>query len=198
MESKSIKLNSIELPMFTGEVVMFPFDLNNYKGSFEKIIANMLKLVPHSGGKAFFTLHGKSLKKGETLRRGGAHIDGNYEDNVMTFGGGGWKLGEKAPHVNTENHRRQYLSENGGIIIASNFESCLGWNGEFKGSPKSGGDCSHIELNKPFMLEANKVYHGNNHFIHESLPLSDCHHRVMARITMPESHTYKEHMRVEV
>ena len=52
------------------------------------------------------------------------------------------------------------------------------------------GDCSHIQLDEPFQLERNKVYYGNNHFIHESLEVKDDVHRVFVRITMPEDHEF--------
>ena len=195
MISKAIITNEIDLPLITGEFSMIPFDLNTLKGlpsAFVEIAKNMLKNIDHSGGTSFFTIHGKVLKKGDTLRRGGPHTDGNFEPHLMTFGGGGngWKVGESGPEINTKLHERQYNNKRGGIIIASNFESCIGWRGDFQGMPKKGGDCSHIKLNEGFELKKNHVYYGNNHFIHESLAVSNDVHRVMARITMPENHVY--------
>jgi hypothetical protein len=197
MKSKVLSTNTINLPLIKGEYSMIPFDLITLKGlprEFLEIAKNMLKGIEHSGGISFFTIHGKVLKKGDTLRRGGPHTDGNYEPHFMTFGSGGgngWKVGESGPETNTELHDRQYNNDKGGIIIASNFESCIGWLGEFEGTPNKGGDCSHIKLNEGFKLKKNRVYYGNNHFIHESLAVSDDIHRVMARITMPENHVYK-------
>jgi hypothetical protein len=54
-----------------------------------------------------------------------------------------------------------------------------------------GGDCRHIALDAPFTLTENTVYYGNNHFIHESLPIAIDAHRVFARITLPENHQYQ-------
>ena len=151
----------------------------------------MLSNIKHNGGIAFFTLHGKKLNKNETLRRGGPHTDGSFDINTMSWGGGGgWKIGENGPSIESPQHERLYNSETGGIILASNFESCLGWVGKFEGLPGVGGDCRKIELNKPTMLKKDLVYYGNNHFIHESLPVSENVHRVFARITMPENHKY--------
>jgi len=182
MESIVITTNNIELPYLEGEWPMYPFSLNNLNtlAGFKNVARQMLNGVIHNGGVAYFTFHGKILKKGETLRRGGPHTDGNYEPMNMDFargGGNGWKVGENGPSVNSDLHRRQYLSDKGGILIASNYESCLGWSGDYKGTPGVGGDC-------------NKVYYGNNHFIHESLPVDADIHRVMARITMPENHRF--------
>jgi len=193
MISKSISANTIALPLVIGEFSMIPFDLETLEGlpsKFKSTAFQMLNKIKNLKGTAFFTIHGKRLKKGETLRRGGPHTDGNYEEYHMTFGGGGWKVGQDGPGINTTMHERQYVNDKGGIIIASNYEACLGWNGEYTGSPAVGGDCSHLELDAPFMLERNRVYYGNNNFIHESLPMSGDVHRVMARITMPEDHEF--------
>ncbi|MGB1309975.1 MAG: hypothetical protein ACPG47_02135 [Leucothrix sp.] len=194
MQSKSIEMSPIKLPLIEGEFSMMPFDLNDLSAlpkHFQMIAQKMLEGIKHKGGSAFFTFHGKVLKKHQTLRRGGPHTDGNYEPLSMTFGGGGWKIGENGPGINTEFHERQYNNPKGGIVLASNFESCLGWNGDYEGMPSVGGDCSGIDLDEPFMLKADTVYYGNNHFIHESLPVSEDVHRVFARITMPENHEFK-------
>ena len=75
--------------------------------------------------------------------------------------------------------------------MATNYPSCLGWVGEYDGLPKVGGDCRHIALGTPELLRENTVYYGNNHFIHESLPVSRDIHRVFARITLPEDHIFQ-------
>ncbi len=188
--------NEINLPFVNEEISMIPFDLETLKGiptEFLSVASAMLKDVK-AKGVAYFTIHGKSLKAGGTLRRPAPHTDGNYEPVTMSFGGqgnGGWKIGENGPSINTEAHKRQYLADGGGIIIATNYPSCLGWAGEYDGLPSVGGDCRHIKLDQPELLQANKVYYGNNHFIHESVPVGRDVHRVFARITLPESHVYE-------
>lgn len=194
MISKSIRLNNISLPLIVGEFSMIPFNintLNGLTGEFKKIVNSMIGSLPKLNGTAFLTVHGKVLKKGGTLRRGSPHTDGNFEPVNMSFGGGGgFKVGESGPDYNSPLHKRQYNSLKGGIIMVSNFESCLGWNGDFNGLPGVGGDCRHINLSGEFMLKKDAVYYGNNHFIHESLPVDQDVHRVMARITLPEHHEF--------
>lgn len=193
MKSRVCITGDINLPLIEGEFSMIPFDLQTMfgiDGEFREIASKMISGIEGLFGTAFFTIHGKKLHKNGTLRRGGAHIDGNYDPMLMGFGGGGWKVDESGPDVNTELHKRQYCNTGGGIILASNYESCLGWCGEYEGSPNKGGDCSHLKLDDPFMLLRNTVYYGNNHFIHESLPVMEDVHRVMARITLPETHTF--------
>jgi hypothetical protein len=195
MKSLCLNAGSINLPIIDGEFSMIPFNMSTLEGlpnEFKLVAKQMMSSIKTSSVIAYFTIHGKKLKKSQTLRRGAPHTDGNYEPINMSFGGGGgFKVGENGPRLGSDIHNRQYLSDLGGIILASNFSSCLGWVGEFEGLPKRGGDCRHIELGKPFMLEANKIYYGNNHFIHESLPMSEDVHRVFARITLPESHAYQ-------
>lgn len=187
--------NTIELPFTNQEISMIPFDLETLFGlplEFKDTVKTMLNGIK-AKGTAFFTIHGKTLKAGKTLRRPAPHTDGNYEPVTMGFGGGGgggWKIGENGSPVNTDEHNRQYISETGGIILATNYASCLGWKGEYTGVPSVGGDCRHIELDEPQLLKADTVYYGNNHFIHESIPVGRDIHRVFARITMPEDHKY--------
>lgn len=199
MHSLVVNTNSIQLPLITGEFSMIPFDLTTLLGLksklFQSIANRMLSGIPHQGGTAFFTLHGKSLKAGDTLRRGGAHTDGSYDKSILDWGStvpdrGGWKVGENGPPVTSEAHQRLYNSVLGGIIMASNYPSCLGYLGEFDGLPNVGGDCSHIPLSEPISLGRDTVYYGNNHFIHESIPVQEDVHRVFARITLPANHRY--------
>lgn len=195
MQSLVKQLDEVKIPYFDGEMSMIPFNLFDLKGVpeyFKGVVNNMTKHLIHRQGEAFLTVHGKTLKKNQTLRRGGAHTDGSYDKLVFDWGGGGWKVGQVGPGTSTEDHKNLYLSNTGGIIITSNFESCLGWSGEFDGVPGRGGDCSHITLGEPFMLKRNKIYYGNNHFIHESIPVSEDCHRVMVRITLPKDHKYEE------
>lgn len=184
--------------MIDNKISMVPFDVASLAGIPEHLKATATQMLRgvSARGTAYFTIHGRKLKKGETLRRGGPHTDGNYEPHHMDFGkggGNGWKVGEDGPSIDSDLHARQYNAENGGLILASNYEACLGWLGEYDETPRIGGDCSHIELGDSFTLQRNSVYYGNNHFIHESLPMSENVHRVFARITLPEHHTYPSH-----
>lgn len=195
MKSLVSKKSSIELPMIFGEFAMIPFDIETLVGLPVEFVetAKQMLLGIKSKGIAFFTIHGKQLTAGQTLRRPGPHTDGNYEPHVMSFGGGGggWKVGQDGPKINTALHNEQYNNELGGIVLASNYPACLGYSGEYDALPMTGGDCSHIQLGDPFTLEPNTVYYGNNHFIHESIPVDRDVHRVFARITLPITHQYQ-------
>jgi len=100
-------------------------------------------------------------------------------------GGNGWKVGENGVSLTSENHKLSYQNSNGGMLIASNYSSCMGWNGKYEGEAKEGGDCSHIALKDGFMLKSGIVYYGSSQFIHESLPVNKDVFRVMFRVTLP-------------
>lgn len=188
------KLGEIEIPEFDGELKMIPFDMETFEGipnEFKGVIETMLKELDNKKGIAYLTIDGRIVEEGNTQRRGGAHIDGNYLPTGLFWNGGsgggnGWKVGEGGAVLTSEQHKLSYESETGGMLIASSYPSCRGWEGEFDGSPNIGGDCTHIEgLGEGFMLDANTIYYGNSQFIHESLPIDKTVHRTIVRITLP-------------
>lgn len=194
INSFSKELNYINIPFYKGETSMLPFKLDNITGlpvEFIRTVKEMIKNLPNKTGEAFLTVHGEFVKKAKTLRRGAPHIDGNYIKEASRWGqggGNGWKVGENGVSLKSEDHKLSYQNKKGGMLIASNYSACKGWNGKYKGEAKEGGDCSHIELGNGFMLKENTVYYGNSQFIHESLPLDRDIFRIMYRITLPMEH----------
>lgn len=190
INSISKEWNEVTIPHYNGEVSMLPFNLNDLTtlpAQFIETANEMIKELPNKVGQAFLTVHGKFVKKDDTQRRGAPHIDGNYLESLSwgSGGGNGWKVGENGNVLSSTEHKLSYKNKNGGMLIASNYSSCKGWNGKFKGEAGIGGDCRHIKLDSGFMLKPNKVYYGNSQFIHESLPLDKDVFRVLYRITLP-------------
>jgi hypothetical protein len=191
--SISKELYQVYIPNFSGQIKMLPFNLetlHEVPGEFTKLVANMIRTLPVKKGIAFLTLDGKKVLKGASQRRGGAHIDGNYLSSATwgdgSGGQGGWKVGEGGRIISSEEHRLSYQSATGGMLIASTYPACRGWNGIFEGDAYVGGDCTRIErLGEGFILKPYTVYYGNSQFLHESLPVDRDIHRVMARITLP-------------
>ncbi len=184
IKSRVIQMGGITIPDSLENVSMQPFEMGNALG----IVGQMCKGFQ---GIGFLTVCTKHLSEGDTQRRPGAHIDGNFFQG--RWGNpGGWKVGENGPPVGTQDHARGYLSSKGGMIIASNYSSCLGWKGDFNGSAGVGGDCRHIALNDGFMLSPNTIYYGNTSFIHESIPVRANVVRTMIRVTLPEDHRYNK------
>ena len=198
--SKMREVGSIEVPSVTTEESMIPFDmktLSGLGGEFKAVADSMLKHLRIREGIGFLTVHGRFVAKSDTLRRGGAHTDGNYMNYVkgVPFKGygndNGYKLGQNGPLLTDQRHIDSYENEKGGIIMASTYSSCKGYVGNFRGSPKRGGDCTHINLHGGFTLKPNTVYYGNNSFVHESLPIDKSTHRTLYRITLPITHEFE-------
>ena len=191
ISSISKELNAISLPLYNGEVSMIPFELSDLTAlpnELIKTVKEMIEHLPSKVGESYLTVHGKFVKKSKTLRRGAPHIDGNYIKEICDWGqggGNGWKVGENGVSLTSEYHKLSYQNKKGGMLMASNYSACMGWNGDYEGEAREGGDCSHIDLKNGFMLKANTVYYGSSQFIHESLPLSEDVFRVLFRITLP-------------
>lgn len=191
LKSISNKLNKISIPRFDGEIKMLPFELSSLIDvplQFLDCVENMICNLPKLYGVAYLTVDGRTITQGETHRRGGAHIDGNYIDYLCSWGNGGgngWKVMEGGVILTSKEHEMSYENENGGMLMASDFVSCKGWNGEYDNKSGVGGDCSHIELKNGFNLDKNTVYYGSSQFIHESLPIKQDTHRTLIRITLP-------------
>lgn len=190
--SISKELYEVQIPNFTGEVKMLPFNLENLleiPSQFKELVSKMIEALPVKKGIAYLTLDGKFVEKGKTQRRGGVHIDGNFLPSLKWGdggGGNGWKVGEGGRILSSIEHKLSYESKTGGMLIASTYPACKGWNGEFEGKAYVGGDCTRLQgLDEGFVLKPNTVYYGNSQFLHESLPIDKDVHRVLARITLP-------------
>ncbi len=189
--SISKELYEVQIPNFTGEVKMLPFNLENLAEiptQFKEMVSKMIEALPIKKGIAYLTVDGKLVEKGKTQRRGGVHIDGNYLPSLSwgNGGGNGWKVGEGGRILSSKEHKLSYENETGGMLIASTYPACKGWNGVFEGKPYVGGDCTRLKgLDEGFVLKPNTVYYGNSQWLHESLPIDKTTHRIVARITLP-------------
>ena len=140
----------ISLPEYRGDrVYMHAFDIANpsMPEGYERWNPTLREIAacsPKKTGIAYVTIDEKIVRKGESHRRGGPHTDGNYL--FGWGGGGGWLTGEDGRFLPRDQHEEQYCSEKGGMLIVSSYKACRGWNGELKGEPAQGGDCSHLDL----------------------------------------------------
>lgn len=187
-----------------GNLSMLPFDLKDLNGIhaiLRPTIEKMLQEITLREGRGYLTIDAKEVKAGQSQRRPGAHIDGNFLDDMYlrelrrvdpggwTQGGGnGWKVGEGGNTLTSEQHKQSYCSDKGGMLIMSTYPACKGWVGSFDDVAAIGGDCTHLNLNEGFILKPNTVYYGNSQFIHESLPVDKNVFRIMMRITLPKDY----------
>lgn len=192
--SKVKMLGAFNLPAFAGDqLYMHPIDIGgnwNLPASLARwvpYIQRMLDMAPTIKGRAFVTIDQKEVKQGHSQRRPGPHVDGNF---IFDWGGGGgWLTGENGRILEPADHRLQYCSPRGGMLIASDFEACRAWRGRFDGEPGQGGNCEHMQdqINRAeaVNLQRNTAYWMNSTGIHESLPVYRTVQRSLLRITLP-------------
>lgn len=132
-------------------------------------ISDMLATFVLYGSRPLFvTVDQSFVKAGQTHRRGGAHIDGNWIEETDTH------------------HNRNLVPE--AILLANNIEGTTAvYLGHVDGSPEYGGSCDHLPLFQltRALLRANTCYEGNVECIHECLPVSEDCYRQMIRIVIP-------------
>lgn len=187
-----IKGDSVSFPENTGErIYMMPFTLEgglpDHVSRWQNTVDSMLADID-TDETMYLMVDQGLIKSGDSHRRGGAHIDGNWIASIDGWGTTttGWKTQFAGRHDTGGGHKVMSLSDES-IILASDVSACNSYSGEFIGSPNKGGDCSHIDLSgaEVTRLEANKVYTGNVTMIHESLPVGKDIMRSLARINVP-------------
>lgn len=100
ISSKSKEIGEIQFPEFKGDkIYMLEFDLSNPKlpekyKRWESVVQEMIEKSPIKTGKAYLTVDEENVIPGNSHRRGGVHIDGNF---IYGFKDG------KVVEINTQN-----------------------------------------------------------------------------------------------
>ena len=173
-------------------------------GEYESVVRAMMDCVDIRGSDRFFvTIDEKLIGAGETHRRGGAHIDGNWIEQKRCWETPGewvttpgqwehsaqWALGAKyLPYWERPKWDGDNIST-GGMLIAASEAASVAWRGSLDGTPGEGGDCEHLrhqltDLTVVPMLR-NRIYLTNSTCVHESLPVQQPVRRQLIRITLP-------------
>lgn len=193
--SKCKKLTQLSLPDFTGKIgdqlYMIPFklnDLNKIPNKWKLFIESIKNYMPNFKGYAYLTVDQKFIPANKKHRRGGMHIDGNYD--FCDWGGGGWLNGKSGINLSPENFKKSYLEEGLGTLIISNYSACKIWEGIIDDIPSMGGGCEHlkdkVETLNSYLLECNMLYWISSQCIHESLIIKENVKRTLCRITLPK------------
>lgn len=183
MESKVNKIGSVIFPKFTGErayQVAFkkgqplPVNLSRWQSTVDSMLAGV-----DTDEEMYLMIDQGAVNAGSTQRRGGAHIDGNWEGSK--YKAMAWSTG---PSWKTENLTK------GGIILASDCSGVKVYKGNVSGLVGKGGDCSHLDLSNMSteILEPNRAYIGNVTMIHEAVPVIKSCNRTLVRITLPNTY----------
>lgn len=183
---------NVVFPEFTGErIYMVPF--TKAKGlpveysRWSALAAAMVEDI-ETDGVIYFMADQGFVKAGNTHRRGGAHIDGNYGhyNGVVGF------KGDSPPGFKMDLAYRMPMDTKGGIVLAADHVGCKAYEGDFSDSPAFGGDCSHIDLSgtKQSVMQPNKVYIGNISMVHETTPAQEDQNRTVVRLILPDDYEF--------
>ena len=178
--------NIITFPTWLGEkIYMQEFKQSsglpeNLKQRWQDAVDAMLGNIKTD--KSIFLMVDEGIVKVDNLhRRGGIHVDGYWHPNLGNHGGHGgpYHLPKRGSHGG---HR--FVGHSSEILcLASNVLASRAFSGEYEGEPKSGGDCSHIDVRNMDIIpiEPNRVYYGDTGaLLHESIPVtSDCKRTVI-------------------
>lgn len=179
MKSQLKEIGRVRFPKHTGEkVYMLPFlqgeglpkHLTRWQPTVDAMLAGIKTDKP-----IYLMIDQGEVKSGQTHRKPGAHIDGNWLPDIKAHGGTGG-----------HGHSTKRMTDEA-LILAADVSACKAYVGEVDGEPGEGGDCSHLNLSrtKPVRLKAGRAYIGNVTMLHESLPIkTDCK-RTVVRLNAP-------------
>lgn len=199
MKSIALEMHQVEFPSFTGLQVYMKNAMSSVAHlcvpeAYRAMVRGMLDAakVP-ADQQVWITIDESHVTEGNSHRRGRAHVDGCREH--LSWGDGGWLNGVPGREVPDHIQKLSYENELGGMLIASNFQACKVWKGEYSGVPGLGGDCEHLRDQfgnlEESMMKDNTVYLTNSTCIHESMPLTKTFDRQLIRITLAE--TFQPH-----
>lgn len=176
------------LPIQLEDIESLPNDLAHYKQTVQELI----EISPVKTGVGYLTIDEKMVKKGNTLRLKGLHVDGIGADDrpdLCVWSAIGtrhyisnlWDEGEKK--------WMQGAAGIGGMITVSSPAGCRAWNKDFEGNVKNNGNCEHLRHLFPDLeatvFEADMAYWCNFSCVHESLPMEADTERTFVRLSMP-------------
>lgn len=180
VNSEARSLGAIQLPEPTGirqymvqyqKGLPFPENLTAYR----PIVDDLLERADAEW--CYVTVDEGPVQAGETQRRGGVHIDGNWTLTEGWHTGGYW------------GNERENTA--GGIILVSTTGSTRFLTGKAKGHVYQGGEYSgDLEGLTELQCEPNTAYLGNVNALHEALPeAADCV-RGFLRLILPKNYQY--------
>jgi hypothetical protein len=158
----------LQMPFILGDIESIPDFLFHWKNTFLQLFD-----ISHiKNGIAYITIDEKIVKKDETHRRKGLHVDGVFEGHAeCTFGGG------------------TFGTIKDGMYLASSEIGCRAWNQSFNGWAGYEGECDHLlDQCKPeneVILNKNKIYWLGGLCVHESIPMKKDTKRTLIRMTLP-------------
>lgn len=168
----------LHMPFALGDLDSIPSFLNHWKSFFQ----SMFDMIHVKSGIAYITIDEKNVKKGETHRRAGLHVDGVAEGKIgCCFGpspGPGPTFGTMQD----------------GMYSISSHAYCRAWKQEFSGLAGWDGECDHLldqaKNESEIILKPNRLYWMGGLCVHESMPVKEDVQRTFVRVTMPNKNPW--------
>lgn len=161
------------MPIIMNDLESIPDFLYHWKDTFKELF----NICEVKEGVGYITIDEKLVKKGDSQRRGGLHVDGVCCGEI---GNGGWGGGGGG-----------WACVGGGMYLSSSEVGCRAYRQEFKGCPGYEGECDHLrnqcKKENEILLEKNKVYWADGLCVHESIPMEKDTIRTMVRLSTPSN-----------
>jgi len=176
------------LPFLLEDIQSLPDALSHY----EQTVQELIEIAPVKEGVAYLTIDEKPVKKGDTLRKKGLHVDGLGTDDRTDLGP--WAatgIQYQCKTMWNDETKRWYHSAAGigGMLTVSSPAGCRAWCKEFKGTIGNNGDCEKLREQFPdseaTVFKAGVAYWCNSACVHESLPMDKDTCRTFVRLSMP-------------
>lgn len=176
------------LPILLEDIKTLPNDLSHY----EQTVQELIEVAPVKEGVGYLTIDEKFVKKGDTLRKKGLHVDGVGTDDRKDLGP--WAATGIRYQCSTmwDDGAKRWLygaAGVGGMITVSSPVGCRAWNKEFEGRIGNNGDCEKLREKFPdeeaTVFKAGMAYWCNSTCVHESLPMEHNTCRTFVRLSMP-------------
>lgn len=180
--SRSSLSGRVELPDFSGILVMMmPVVLGDMASvpdnvaPYRDMLSDLFDIGGHHGEIGYLTIDEREVRRGETHRRAGLHVDGVYNGSAGGWGGGapggGWG------------------SVGNGMLTVSSHAMCRVFNKDFVGWPGMEGECDHLvdqcDAEAQIILGPGEVHWLDGLCVHESMPAPETVKRQFVRLSMP-------------
>lgn len=138
-------------------------------------------------GPIYLMVDQGNVKRGQTLRRPGPHIDGHWVPGKYAHGNP--SPGHSNPPDRHQQPGRHCLPYDGKelILLTSNFYGCDALVGEYEGEFGEGGECGGMMWKGMFRekMRDNHIYTGDVYTVHEAIPSLAEGHRTVVRLNVP-------------
>lgn len=169
----------IPFPAFTGERVymrridggVMPPDLARWGPTVQAMMADV-----EANGPVYLMVDQMRVRKGETHRRPGMHVDGWWDEKAGRHGG----------HVTTGIHRPGEGMQT--LVLAATHEGCRAFVGDYDGEVVGdGGDCAAVSIigMESVPMKPGVAYHGDAAtLLHESVACVESCERTVVRLNV--------------